>query len=330
MAEFRNVLVAIRDLEGRPTALLRKAAAISAPRARIELLHVMTGPVTVSISGIRQPREAVDRALQAATQRVSRRLERLARSPALRANRLSVHVTWDYPIGDAIVRRACKIGADLVVAGTEPHRVGARWLLANTDWELIREVPCPLLIVKRLGPYGRTPVLAAVDPFHANDKPARLDVLLLKAARSLAAALNADVHIFHAYAPLAALLPASLLQPVPIPVSPAEDALYGRQVRRNFDALAARAAIPRANRHLRIGEVPAQLSNVVRETRAQIVVMGALSRSGIRRAFIGNTAERVLDRLGADLLVVKPRGFKTRVPMKAAYVPMRGVRAETG
>jgi universal stress protein E len=41
--------------------------------------------------------------------------------------------------------------------------------------------------------------------------------------------------------------------------------------------------------------------------------MGAVSRSALQRVFIGNTAERVLDALACDVLVVKPRGTKTRV-----------------
>jgi universal stress protein E len=40
--------------------------------------------------------------------------------------------------------------------------------------------------------------------------------------------------------------------------------------------------------------------------RASLVVMGAISRSGLKRIFIGNTAEQVLDSLRCDLLIVKP------------------------
>ena len=47
--------------------------------------------------------------------------------------------------------------------------------------------------------------------------------------------------------------------------------------------------------------------------RAQLVVMGAVSRSGLKRVFIGNTAERVLHDLPCDVLVVKPPRFKARV-----------------
>jgi universal stress protein E len=41
--------------------------------------------------------------------------------------------------------------------------------------------------------------------------------------------------------------------------------------------------------------------------------MGAVSRSGLQRVFSGSTAERVLDALSCDVLVIKPRGTKTRV-----------------
>jgi nucleotide-binding universal stress UspA family protein len=34
--------------------------------------------------------------------------------------------------------------------------------------------------------------------------------------------------------------------------------------------------------------------------------MGAMSRSGLKRIFIGNTAEQVLDSLQSDVLIVKP------------------------
>jgi universal stress protein E len=43
------------------------------------------------------------------------------------------------------------------------------------------------------------------------------------------------------------------------------------------------------------------------------VVMGAVSRSGLRRIVIGNTAERILGDLTCDVLVVKPQRFVTRV-----------------
>jgi universal stress protein E len=42
--------------------------------------------------------------------------------------------------------------------------------------------------------------------------------------------------------------------------------------------------------------------------------MGAIARSGLRRALIGSTAERVLESLPCDVLVVKPQDFAQNLP----------------
>jgi hypothetical protein len=84
---------------------------------------------------------------------------------------------------------------------------------------------------------------------------------------------------------------------------------------------ADKAGIPRSRCHLSMGEVAGQLSAFARRTGTAIVVMGAVSRSAIKRFFIGNAAERTLDRLNCDVLVVKPRGFRSgveRAPAVAA------------
>jgi universal stress protein E len=55
------------------------------------------------------------------------------------------------------------------------------------------------------------------------------------------------------------------------------------------------------------------IPNTAKRIGGSIVVMGAISRSGLKRFFIGDTAERVLDRLACDVLVVKPPRFATRM-----------------
>ena len=49
------------------------------------------------------------------------------------------------------------------------------------------------------------------------------------------------------------------------------------------------------------------LPAIARRWKAHVLVMGAVSRSGLKRLFIGNTAERVLDAVDCDVLVVKSR-----------------------
>jgi hypothetical protein len=64
-----------------------------------------------------------------------------------------------------------------------------------------------------------------------------------------------------------------------------------------------------------------EIPRVAGELHADLVVMGAVSRSGLERVFIGNTAERILDTLQCDVLVVKPAKFAARVARES-----RGLR----
>jgi universal stress protein E len=56
------------------------------------------------------------------------------------------------------------------------------------------------------------------------------------------------------------------------------------------------------------------LPRLAAEWHADIVVMGAIARSGLRRVLIGSTAERVLESLPCDVLVVKPPDFVQNLP----------------
>jgi universal stress protein E len=88
-----------------------------------------------------------------------------------------------------------------------------------------------------------------------------------------------------------------------------------------LDRVLRRTRIPKTQRHI-VGRHPTDaIAQTARELRSSIVVMGAVSRSGLKRLFIGNTAESVLDLLSCDVLIVKPEHFSSRVPRAR-----RGVR----
>src|SRR6185295_8695524 len=106
--------------------------------------------------------------------------------------------------------------------------------------------------------------------------------------------LKGKLHIFHAYMPLPLIAPSPGMA-IAIEMPPEIEEAHTKQVENAFDRLAERSQIPDVRRHLHMGLVIDELRAVVKRTRAKIVVMGAVSRSALRRAFIGNTAESVLD-----------------------------------
>lgn len=317
MTRLRTLLVAVRDPLDPPARALAKAASLARHSgARIELYHAVTA-LLPGEAARREARRAEPRPLLTSiTEKRTAQLEHIARSAVLRGLETGCHASWDSPAHEAIVRRAWEVQADLVVAESHAHRFGSRWFLANTDWELIRICPVPLLLAKSERPYDQPRIVVALDPRHAHDKPGNLDRSLLDAARTLARGLDGEVHAAHAYLPLAMLMPAALPMPVPAWVPEEAEDLHRRRVAAAFDRAASRGQVPRARRHLLAGATAPELERLVRRLHARILVMGAVSRSGVRRLFIGSTAERLLDHVSCDVLVVKPQGFRSPVPAR--------------
>ena len=209
------------------------------------------------------------------------------------------------------MRAATRFKADLIVAECRRASHFAPWLLHFTDWELLRHSAVPVLLVKNRRPYHRSKVLTAVDPTHAFAKPANLDDAILRYGSMIAAALRGALHAVHAYNPLlVGLTPNQLAAPGGIAKAQAEAAARAHAA---IDPKLASIGIARVRRHIVDGFAVDVIQNVAREIGAEILVMGAVSRSGLKRLFVGNTAERILDRVTCDVLIIKPKKFSNRI-----------------
>jgi len=68
--------------------------------------------------------------------------------------------------------------------------------------------------------------------------------------------------------------------------------------------------------HLVAGLTHEELPLIAEKLKADVVVMGAVARNRWKRLFIGATAERTLEHLPCDLLIIKPDWFQTPVDME--------------
>ncbi len=243
-----------------------------------------------------------------------RTLQPLLEKIAEPLRKLGLEVTTEVETGDPLVEmlvsRLKRSSADLVIKDTHHHSLARRTFMTNTDWELIRCCPSALLLT-RAAPWAPKPcVVAAVDPGHINDKPALLDDCILEYAATLTKRLGGDLHALHAYIPIAVIAAAvGANPPMALAVTPEELAREQHEKMEAVASLSARFEVLPEHVHVRAGGPGSLLPHVARDLNADIMVMGAISRSGLRRAFIGSTAEQVLEHLPCDALVIKPPDF---------------------
>lgn len=317
---WRHIMFAVAEPDAvEPSAMSKVARLVSAIDAQLELFHCAYD------SDIAPPARFGSRALeQVIRELVEQRHRQLdATAQRLRALGVTVRATvrWDYPPYEGIVRQVLRHKPNLLIAQSTRRGRTARLLLTQTDYKLIEACPCPLLLIKTSRPYSDACIIAAVDPAHAHDKPAALDDAILEAASAVSGGLGAILHVYHARTPWPDVVAesAEIRRTAPEAMRAEIRAAYSRQSEAAVLELARRRSVPKERVHIEEGDTSESLPRFANGVSADIVAMGAVSRSRARRAFIGHTAERVLDALDCDVLVAKPPDFRCPVGRQSIH-----------
>lgn len=241
--------------------------------------------------------------------------ESLAKFSSAAVENISIEVRWGRSLADEVIKRAEESNAALVVKNTHHHSVLERTLLSNTDWELIRRCPAPLVLAKDRNLARKPRFLAAIDPVNDCDQPEKLDVRILKTGEKLSACVDGSLHPLHVLNSRVLTQPQPLMAgaamargatAMPTASLPPEEIDRLKQERREFiDGFVAESGLDPANARVVVGDPGSALIESAVSDQADFVVMGAIARGIVDRILIGHTAERILDRLPCDMIVVR-------------------------
>lgn len=230
--------------------------------------------------------------------RVLSDLEALAQPLRDQGLTVATQYEWHAPLEEGVGRHAIRSGADLVVKETHHHSLMYEAQLSRTDWNLIRQVPVPLLLVRPARWPTSPRIAAAVDPLHPADRPVALDEQLSATGRQLADLLQGTLQLMH------------VVQPPPhLPgeyVTREHRDAASAQAHQAIEPLALQANAPVLYEQ---GQICDGLLRLAKAQAIDILLMGATARPRSTHAIAGGTAARILERTDCDLLVMKPPGF---------------------
>jgi universal stress protein E len=235
-------------------------------------------------------------------------LDRLATPLRDAKIKVTTRVEFGNPLHAVILGRVDVARPGLVIKDTHHHSVIRRTIVTNTDWQLLRSCAAPLLLVKARE-WPREPrVIAAVASSHPGDPPDYLTHAVIDLSALLARALGSHVELLHAWSPIP-VLAQSVGAGMPgggALAIPQELLANVRRIDRDRFEHLARVHNVRAPDIHYIEGAPVEALPAFAESRvADIMTMGVISRSALDRLFVGNTAERVLERMPCDILAVK-------------------------
>lgn len=232
-------------------------------------------------------------------------LDKLAGTLRAKGHTVNTTAVWGKRFERHILKAIHEQQPDVVLKTGQRHSMMKRIMLSNSDWFLIRYCPVPLWLVKQ--PDARLHnICATVDPLHEADKPAALDHKIVETARKLASVTGASMHAVHCYNPL----PHTLAFDTGLVVD--YDG-YAAQIQRQhadaFSAFASNMGLTADQQHLLRGFPEQAIPEFASQHDINLLVMGAISRSRLENALIGHTAERLLDEVPCDMLIIKPDRF---------------------
>ena len=234
--------------------------------------------------------------------------EALVKRAANRARRTGVIAETkilDGPPSEALVREVERGGYDLLIV-TAP-RSGILSSTLSTAARLVRECPCPVLLV-RASRRRRSPlILVGVDAHGLRDsRDDALTARLLESGLWLSQQVGGEVQVLYAWqsygdGPMRwAGIPAEAITRYhEVAQKHAHDELQNLVA--PFSDRIAQSAV-----HIMMGDPRKVIPSFATDKQIDLLVIGTVGRSGIAGRIIGNTAEVLLARLPCSMLVIRP------------------------
>lgn len=201
----------------------------------------------------------------------------------------SSEVVWNSHWYDAALQAIAKSGCDLVIKSSFHHGRARRFFHKTSDYSLMRYSPSPVFFTHEAQEWQSDKILACIDLESTDTHHHRLNNEVVNNARALSNILVMDMAIAAVYEKSLAASSATLSQH--------EEEATAAEIAEIYD-------VKTDDVFLRQGRVVDTLGAICAEVTADILVLGTIARSGIEGKLIGNTAEKLLDRVDADLLVV--------------------------
>lgn len=236
-------------------------------------LHLFACIHTDTAGGARTP-DAIKQQLEEQQARLDERLAPLAAEGIA----TSSEVEWDKDWYHAAVRAATRSRADMVLKSSFRHSAGRRMLKTTSDWTLIRECLCPVMLVKTTEIPEHPRILAGIDISVRTEPYEQLNEHILELSRALLENELAEVHVVNAFPDY--------------------------RVKPSREELMDVAGVDKEHAHVKLGPPDRVIVEMAKRLEASLVVVGNSHRSGLAALMHGNTAEKILDRLDCNVLAM--------------------------
>lgn len=201
----------------------------------------------------------------------------------------TTEVTWNSEWVDSTIHAVEKSGCDLMIKSSFHHSKAQRFFSTTSDYKLMHRCVCPILFTHQDQEWRTDRMLACLDLVSGDPQHMRLNIVITRDARAFADIVGMDLYLACAYI--------DAIDSEHLPLKTHGHDITREQLGELYDVKPERVL-------LRQGNTVETLKAICDEIDPSIVIMGTLARTGIKGKLIGNTAEKLIDIIDADLLTV--------------------------
>ncbi len=281
----RSILV-IADQHENDRLALEKAHSIATPlNAKLEILRFL--PELDAPNEIEQK------------QRLKQAQENLEQTIAETFSDLSQITSQVIPtahIADWIEGTCTQKSFDLIVKSG--HRTESIFH-TPTDWQLIRQLSCPILFANEHKWKSKPIVMTTVDLSAKEEQHKKLNQQVLQWTSLWSNTFHCSTHVVYSIPIAKALLELDVVDQ--------KNHLEKKrpQAEKELTSLLENFELNDVHTHITAGPPEKTIPHVANDLKPDLVIMGCVGRTGLKGFIFGNTAEKVLHHLRTDTLIVE-------------------------
>ena len=214
---------------------------------------------------------------------------------------VSSELVWAEDWRQAVVDASKRNNSFMVFKSTYVHTLAERGRAETSDWSLLRECSCPVLLMHHNSNWENKRILAAVNIASEDDRHIELNRKVIEVAALFAGGYGADVHYVNAISAAAST------------DGTADDDLFyafdeNDEIRQPLvvspQSVATYCHADVGHCHVEAGPAAEVILKLADKIGVDLIIIGSARRSGIKARIIGNTVEKLLDRTPADILTL--------------------------
>ena len=304
MVKLNKILVIFDEKHQQQTAMVRALELATLTGASIHIVATIFSTLNFSYTQLQLDTESILR--ESLQKRLDNVLKKYITSIGKSDIEISYETLWSPRPANDIAQICIDQSFDLLIKTANKHHLFDGIFHTPLDWHILRECPCSVMLVSNNHHASHSPLIVAIDANTDDQAHSNLNKKLLNTANFISELFNDQILAVNACPPLPVMTDLEYAS-----VDPASYLTDMKNIALNNTLKIVKDYnLDESNIKILEGIPEDIIPEFAEKVDSRLIILGTVSRSGLKGMFMGNTAEQLLHNLQCDILTINPDTVK--------------------